>query len=358
MRAKHARLWSSRLLPLFDDFSADESIKKMEFAIEIRVAFLEQLSLLSRTHAAARGFAVARVELVDYAHAFYDPAKWREAHRVEARLIARVDVNLRRTSVWAGHSKRERPSHVAVLHRIVGEPFVLPNLRNHGIARNAELRESAGNHAEEPRIIVEAHLDEMVEAIGAAWRERPSNVEHDDAPCGFNAHAVHTRRRLRPQRVVRIMQRARALLGYDRLQSRGRQHARVLVLRVMGWRSRCKQRRKRNESRQKDESSHIQTHARGSLPMTVSARERRAMLSQWGPPMRRSNAKRRLVSRQDSKVQQRITGHPEVIPKFVARAGFAAASRAYEPLVLSYATTAPKNYSNKRMVRVAGVYPK
>src|SRR5215471_12387481 len=213
MRAKHARLWSSRLLLLFDDFSADESIQKMEFAVEIRVAFLEQLSLMSRTHAAARSFAVACVQLVDDAHAFYDPAKWREAHRVEARLIARVDVNLRRTSVWAGHSKRERPSHVAVLHGIVGEPFVLPNLRNRGIARDAELCESAGNHAEEPRIIVEAHLDEMVEAIGAAWRERSSNVEQDDALCGLNAYTVHTWRRLRPQRVVRIMQRARTLLG-------------------------------------------------------------------------------------------------------------------------------------------------
>src|SRR5215471_8440047 len=194
MRAKHARLWSSRLLPLFDDFSADESIKKMEFAVEIRVAFLEQLSLMSRTHAAARRFAVGCVQLVDNAHAFYDLAKWREARRVEARLIARVDVNLRRTSVWAGHSKGERASHVAVLHGIVGEPFVLPNLRNRGIARNAELRESAGNHAEEPRIIVEAHLHEMVEAIGAARRERPGNFEQDDALCGFHAHVVETRR--------------------------------------------------------------------------------------------------------------------------------------------------------------------
>src|SRR5437588_504538 len=211
----------------------------MKVAVEIRVAFLEQLSLMSRTHAAARSFAVACVQLVDDAHAFYDLAQRCEAHRVEARLIARVDVNLRRTSVWAGHSKRERPSHVAVLHGIVGEPFVLPNLRNHGIARNAELRESAGNHAEEPRIIIEAYLDEMVEAIGAAWRERPGNTEHDDALCGFNAHAVHTRRRLRPKRVVRIMQSARTLLGCDRLLN-------------------CrKQRCKRNENRQKDESSHI-----------------------------------------------------------------------------------------------------
>src|SRR5215472_109396 len=194
---------------------------------------------MSRTHAPARSFAVACVQLVDDAHAFHDLAKWGEAHRVEARWIARVDVNLRRTSVWAGHSKRERPSHVAVLHEIVGEPFVLPNLRNRKIARNAELRESAGNHAEEPRIIVEADLDEVVEAIGAAWRERPSNVEQDDALCSFNTHAVHTWRRLRPQRVVRIMQRARTLLGRERL------------------RSRCKQRRKRNENRQKDESSHM-----------------------------------------------------------------------------------------------------
>ena len=144
----------------------------MKFAVEICVAFVEQLSLTSRTHAAARSFAVARVQLVDDAHAFLDLAKWREAHRVKARLIARIDVNLRRTSVWAGHSKRERPSHVAVLHGIVGELFVLPNLRNHGIARNTELYESAGNHAVEPRIIVEAQLDKMVEAIGAAWRER------------------------------------------------------------------------------------------------------------------------------------------------------------------------------------------
>src|SRR5690349_5130703 len=152
---------------------------------------------MSRTHAAAGSFAVACVQLVDDAHAFYDLAKWREAHRVEARLIARVDVNLGRTSLWAGHSKRERPSDVAVLHGIVGEPFVLPNLRNHGIARDAELRESAGNHAEEPRIIVEAYLDEMVEAIGAAWRERPNNFEHDHSLCGFNAHAVIDRKSTR-----------------------------------------------------------------------------------------------------------------------------------------------------------------
>src|SRR6185312_4316656 len=227
---------------LLDDFSADESIEKMEFAVEIRVAFLEQLSLMSRTHAAARSFAVACVQLVDDAHAFYDLAKWREAHLVEARLIARVDVNLRRTSAWAGHGKRERPSHVALLHGIVGEPFVLPNLRNHGIAGNAELSESTGNHAEEPRIIVEAHLDQMVEAIGAMRRERTSNLEQDDALSSFNSNAVHTRRRLRPQRIVRVMQRARTLLGRERL------------------RSRRKQRGQRNENRQKHESSHIQTH--------------------------------------------------------------------------------------------------
>src|SRR5437773_10814340 len=50
---------------LFNDFSADESIKKMKVAVEIRVAFLEQLSLMCRTHAAARSFTVARVQLVD-----------------------------------------------------------------------------------------------------------------------------------------------------------------------------------------------------------------------------------------------------------------------------------------------------
>src|SRR5215469_7343667 len=118
----------------------------------------------------------------------------------------------------------------------------------------------------------------MVEAIGAAWRERPSSVEQDDALCGFNAHAVHTRPRLRPQRVVRIMQRARTLLWRDRL------------------RNRCKQRRKRNQNRQKDESSHIQAHALSSTAATTPSRwgprswlfadaglsSRAATLSQWG----------------------------------------------------------------------------
>src|SRR4029077_14116903 len=97
------------------------------------------------------------------------------------------------------------------------------------------------------------------------WRERPSNTEQDGALCGFNAHAVHTRRRLRPQRVVRIMQCARTILGCDRL------------------RSPCKQRRKRNENRQKDESSHIQTPARSQLFADDRlSSERQAMLSQWG----------------------------------------------------------------------------
>src|SRR5690348_18417166 len=93
----------------------------MEFAVKIRVAFLEQLFLMPGAHPAARSFAVACVQLIDDAHAFYDLAKWREADLVETRLIAGVNVNLRRTSVWAGHSKRERPSHVAVLHGIVGK---------------------------------------------------------------------------------------------------------------------------------------------------------------------------------------------------------------------------------------------
>ena len=169
-------------LPLFDDFRAHEFIQKREFAVEIRVAFLEQLPWMSRPHAPARSFAVACVQLVDDARAFHDLPKRGEAHRVQARprqttrLIARVDINLRRTSVWAGHCKRERPSHVAVLHGIVGEPFVLPNLRNRRIARNAELCESAGNHAEEPRIIVEARLHEVVEAIGAAPRGASARV--------------------------------------------------------------------------------------------------------------------------------------------------------------------------------------
>src|SRR5580693_3877732 len=42
----------------------------------------------------------------------------------------------------------------------------------------------------------------------------------------------------------------------------------------------------------------------------------------------------------------------------VARAGFAPAFRGYEPLVLSYATTAPQISKRKiEMVRVAGVEP-
>ena len=41
----------------------------------------------------------------------------------------------------------------------------------------------------------------------------------------------------------------------------------------------------------------------------------------------------------------------------VARAGFAPAFRGYEPLVLSYATTAPQSANTKRLVRVAGVEP-
>lgn len=274
------------LLLLFDDFSADESVKKMEFTVEIGIAFLEQLPLMSRTHAAARSFAVACVQLVDGAHAFYDPAQRREAHRVEARLIACVDVNLCCTSVRASHSKRERPSHVAVLHGIVGEPFVLPDFRNHGIARNAELRESAGNHAEEPRIIVKAHLDEVVEAIGAARRERPSYTEHDDAFCGFNAHAVSTRRRLRPQRIVRIMKRARTLLGRNRR------------------RSRCKQGRKRNEKPQKNESHNQRTHA-PLLPLGDDRLSSRATgyVIAVGLPCDDQNQKSRLVPRQDTKAQ-------------------------------------------------------
>src|SRR5215472_15795229 len=189
---------------------------------------------MSCAHAATGSFAVACVQLVDDAHAFGDLAKWGEARRVEARLIAGVDIDLRRTSVWTGHSKSERPSHVAVPHRITGEPFVLPNLGNRGIAGNAELRESAGNHAEEPRIIVEAHLHEMVEAVGAARCKCPGGVEQDDTLCGFHAYAVATRRRLRPQRVVRIAQRARTLLGRWRALLEGE--------------SRCNQRRKRNKN--------------------------------------------------------------------------------------------------------------
>src|SRR5437899_1704601 len=54
----------------------------------------------------------------------------------------------------------------------------------------------------------------------------------------------------------------------------------------------------------------------------------------------------------------RLAGHSDVThQELVARAAFAPASRGYELLVLSYATTAPQITQRKKMVRVAGVEP-
>jgi hypothetical protein len=262
----------------------------MKVAVEIRVAFLEQLSLMSRTHAAARSFAVACVQLVDDAHALYDVAKWREAHCVEARLIPRVDVNLRRTSVWAGHSKRERSSHVGVFHGIVGEPFVLPNLRNHGIARNAELRESARNHAEEPRIIVEAYLDEMVER---------------SAPRGANA-------RVTPSRMMPfvVSMRTRYILGAgcDHSESCGSCSARERSsgATVCGAAASSVVNAMKTDKRPNRVISRRRPLALGSFADDRLGSGATRYVIAVGVPTRQLNAKRRLVSRQDSKAQQRI----------------------------------------------------
>src|SRR5438876_4047494 len=116
--------------------------------------------------AARRAFAIFGVELVDHLHAGDDAAERREALAIEARIVAEVDEHLAGAGVGARHRVGDVAALVALLNRIVPELRLTPRRRDLRIAVDAELHHKPRDHTEEADVIVEAVLDQIIEAVG------------------------------------------------------------------------------------------------------------------------------------------------------------------------------------------------
>src|SRR6185312_6537092 len=106
--------YASLRVVAFNNSGANEPVKLGKLAVEIRVAFLEELVLMAGAHPAARAFSVAGVEFVHYVHAAdhlaedIKPVTVLPFHRVVGH-----DVNLRDASVRRSHRKAEPTARVA-----------------------------------------------------------------------------------------------------------------------------------------------------------------------------------------------------------------------------------------------------
>src|SRR5262249_35788735 len=152
--------------------------------------------LVTAAHTAPGTLAVAGVQVVDDVHAFHDATEWGEALCVETRVVDDVDVELRVARVGARHREADRAADVARAHGVVGEGTVLPDARDRGISRDAELRDETRHHPKEARVVEEAGTDEVVEPIDTARCPRAFEVDHESALRRLDAHARMRRCRL------------------------------------------------------------------------------------------------------------------------------------------------------------------
>jgi hypothetical protein len=77
-----------------------------------------------------------------------------------------------------------------------------PGGRDLRIAMDAELHHEAGDHAEEADVVVEAVLDQIVEAVGAVRRPVAVHLDHECALGGVELGLVDRRRLLAERRGI------------------------------------------------------------------------------------------------------------------------------------------------------------
>jgi hypothetical protein len=84
--------------------------------------------------------------------------------------------------------------------------LVSPDAGNRGFAWDAELREPSSDHAEKPRVVIEAGFNQVVEAIRASRRKGASDFQHHETFAGVDPDAINFRSPLAPKRILRIAQ--------------------------------------------------------------------------------------------------------------------------------------------------------
>ena len=166
-----------------------DGVEPGEFLGKVRVAPREERILLAAADPAPRRFPVLGVQRVEHRHPFDDAAERREALRVQGlRVVGEIEEELRGAAV--GHRERVRDRAALVGHaaRVVGDGGRSPGGRDLGNGVDAELGPSTGDHAEEPRLVVVAVADEIVEAVRAAGRPVAARLDDDGALARLETH--------------------------------------------------------------------------------------------------------------------------------------------------------------------------
>src|SRR5262245_9897486 len=167
-------------LALFRDRRRLDEIELGKVLFEIGVALTLNAPLVGSVP--VRGaLAIAAIERVHHLHAGDDLAEGRKALAVEPGIVAEIDEHLRRARIWSGGGEGDRSALIALFYGIILDVGIAPGAGGDGIAVDAELHHEALDHADDARIVVNTVLDQIVEAIGAAWRPVAMNRDHERA---------------------------------------------------------------------------------------------------------------------------------------------------------------------------------
>ena len=174
-RSGWRRRWGGR-----DDCGALDDVEFGEAFVEVGLPGFFDLVLVD-----AGVIAVLVVEHFDDFHTIgVDGAKGSEAGFVEEGIVFEIDEDLRGAGVWAGGGEDDGALFVGLSDGIVFEFGLFPGGADGGIRTNAELRDKAGNGAEDDGVVIEVVLDEIVEAICAEGRPCTSDGDGEVAAGG------------------------------------------------------------------------------------------------------------------------------------------------------------------------------
>src|SRR5262249_30823632 len=140
---------------------------------------LEDLSLFSAAHSAARSLVISRVKLVDDIHSLDHSAYGRETIRIQSRVFTEINVQLGSPRVGTRHRICDRPASVALSHRIILECIVPPHGGDRRIARDPELHDESGSNAIETRVVKEACANQIVESVYSARSPLPMTLNDE-----------------------------------------------------------------------------------------------------------------------------------------------------------------------------------
>merc|ERR1719424_127763 len=144
----------------------EESRLRVRDISQIREVLRQILIPLGLNFTLVRLLLVLRVDAVHHLHAIADDlSEGSEAHAIQVGVVAEVDEHLRCSAVGAGRREHQRAPLVANLDGVILDSRLSPlrgDLRGSG---NAELCHEAGNDTEEPGVLEQTVLDDLVEAL-------------------------------------------------------------------------------------------------------------------------------------------------------------------------------------------------